>query len=135
MKSVNYNSNKMKKINLIAGVGVLIFLFLNSCGNTTSQEQKIENEVSQEIKITIIDFETQEGLDLWKPIVNNTYQKAVDIYGQPSSLYDLGSRFWVNFENLKVKKRGTNFICDLTLIYDNLTLKYSTYRMDNCKLQ
>ena len=135
MKNVNYNSKEMKKINLIVVVGVLMFILLNSCGNTTSQEKKIEKEVSQEIKITIIDFETQEGLDLWKPIVNKSYQNAVEIYGQPSSLYDTGSRFWVNFENLKVKKRGTDFICDLTLIYDNLTLKYHTYSMDNCKLQ
>ena len=34
--------------------------------------------------------------------VNKSYQNAVEIYGQPSSLYDTGSRFWVNFENLKV---------------------------------
>ena len=111
----------MKKNNLNIGVVVLIFLFLNSCGNTTSSEKKenlvseLVTEVTPELNITIIDFETQEGLDLWKIILENTFQETVDIYGQPSSLYDTGSTYWVNFENLKVKKRGTDFVCDLTL--------------------
>ena len=131
----------MKKNNLNIGVGVLIFLFLNSCGNTTSSEKKenlvseLVTEVTPEFNITIIDFETQEGLDLWKIIRENTFQETVDIYGQPSSLYDTGSTYWVNFENLKVKKRGTDFVCDLTLKYDNLTHKLDDFSRDKCKLQ
>lgn len=131
----------MKKSNLNIGVGVLIFLFLNSCGNTTSSEKKenlvseLVTEVTPEFNITIIDFETQEGLDLWKIIRENTFQETVEIYGQPTSLYDTGSRYWVNFENLKVKKRGTDFVCDLTLKYDNLTHKFYDFSRDKCKLQ
>ena len=117
----------MKKL-LFVGTTLFIILLTVSCGGSPQSSQKSNT------KITKIDIDTESGGKLWREIVRMDYNQMTSKYGQPDDLYSGSMNYKVSFPQIKVRKQGTDFWCELEIKYTNQDNKFHDFVLSKCSL-
>ena len=83
-----------------------------------------------------IDSDTVEGRILLGEISTLSFKEMTNKYGEPTSFYDHGYSFSARFNQIKMKKRGTNFWCNPTFRYTpNGEFRSGQWDLTNCELE
>lgn len=93
--------------NLFSIILLSFFIFL---GFGSMDEENKEDKKDEEV-VLYIDTDTQEGKISLGEISLLSFKEMTDKYGDPSYLYDGRSYMMGQFDQIKMKKRGTNFWC------------------------
>lgn len=115
------NSLKTKNILSMLLFGIFIFLGVGS----------MEEDV-----VLRIDSDTREGRILLGEISTLSFKEMTNKYGEPTSFIDLGNYFSGRFDQIKMRKRGTNFWCNPKFRYtpDGKFLS-GNWDLENCKIE
>lgn len=98
----------------LATIFILGFFILIGFG---SIDDETDSGGSGDGIVLYIDTDTDEGLQALGSISLMTFSEMTEKYGEPSWFYDGGYYFSGEFDQIKMKKKGTNFWCTPSFRY------------------
>ena len=107
---------------------VIFLATLIGCSNQGTNE-------GDQTEVYYIDLDTDKGTMLLSDIASKSFEDMTTTYGQPETFVDMGSYFFVRWENILIRKRGTDFWCTVKFRYDfdNEYTGYSLWKCDPCE--